>query len=209
MNIEYEIMEIKRALSGMIRLGSVKEVQADPPRVKVAIGKMVTDWRRWMEEAAGEDTTWDPPSEGEQVLALSPFGDFEQAVILRGLNQTAHPAPETDLDKALRKFGDGSLMEYDRASHTLTLEIKGPVHVTAEGDVTVTTKGNADVTADGDVNVTSKGKATVKADGGIDLNGDGSGAVMGCVVGGPAGTKCPLTGQGHFDESVTVSATKG
>lgn len=205
MDIGYEIAELKRIMGSLIRLGTVAAVQADPPRVKVAIGDLTTAWRPWMEEAAGTDTTWDPPSDGEQVLVLSPFGDLAQAVILRGLNQTANPAPETSLDKVVRKFGDGSLVEYNRKTHTLSLDIKGPVNLTATGDVTVITKGKAYITADGDASITTKGKATVKANGGIDNSGDGSTALMGSVNG---HCICPLTGKPHLHVSSTVRSSK-
>ncbi|VFQ44384.1 phage baseplate assembly protein V [Desulfoluna butyratoxydans] len=188
-DLHYEIAEIKRQLASFIRLGTVAAVQTSPPRVKVAVGDLTTGWRPWMEQAAGVDTTWDPPSEGEQVVLLSPFGDMNQGVVLRGLNQAAHPAPETSLDKVTRQFGDGSFSVYDRASHTLTLDIKGPVNVTAQGNV----------------DVTSQGKATVKASGGIDLSGDGSEGLKGAING---HCLCPLTGQPHMHISATVRSSK-
>lgn len=91
----YLLSELDRRLKQMIRIGVVHAVDTAAAKVQVRIGQNTTDWRPWL-AAAGTIKTWNPPAVGEQVLVLSPGGDFEQSVIVPSLYYTAFKAPSSD-----------------------------------------------------------------------------------------------------------------
>jgi len=76
-------------------------------------------------------------------------------VFLAGLYQDAHPAPVSTKDKDHTIYPDGSTVDYDSGSNTLT------VTVAASGNVIVNCK-HATVNADNDVTVNTE-QATVNA----------------------------------------------
>jgi len=83
-----------RLLRNLLRYGVVAQVQARPPRVRVAIGELTTDWLRWFNLRAGDVKSAWQPSAGEQCLVLSPGGHLEAGSVLLGLNSDEQPAPE-------------------------------------------------------------------------------------------------------------------
>ena len=74
------LAELARLIENLIRLGTVAEVQVEPPRVRVKTGNVTTAWRPWFALRAGEDREWDPPTVGEQVILFSPSGNLAQGV---------------------------------------------------------------------------------------------------------------------------------
>jgi phage baseplate assembly protein V len=129
---DWALSEHERVLANLIRLGTVSEVDAATARVKVQIGDDVeTDLVHWAASRAGSTRKWSCPSVGEQVLVFCPFGDLAQAIPALSLYQDAHPAPSGEANVERVAFPDGSLVEYDSASHTLT------VSVSAAGNVIV------------------------------------------------------------------------
>jgi phage baseplate assembly protein V len=127
----YELSEAQRALAGLIRFGVVMEVDVAASRVRVRTGGLESDWLPWLTARAGKTRTWSAPTVGEQGLVLSPGGDPAQGVFLAGLYQDAHPAPAASADHEHISYPDGSSVDYDSASNTLT------VNVAAAGNVIV------------------------------------------------------------------------
>lgn len=131
--------ELNRLLLNLIRKGTVIAVDHAAEKCRVATGDLETNWIRWISLAAGTTLDWNPPTVDEQVLVLCPGGDPAEAVVLRGLNSPAAPAPSHSPDTHTRKYPDGAVIEYDHVQHTLTVTLPadGEVVLIAPGSVTV------------------------------------------------------------------------
>lgn len=153
----------------LIRIGRVESVDLAQARCTVSVDELVTGPILWMESRAGATRSWSPPSEGEQVLLICPYGELAGAIALRGLLSDSYPAAGSSLEEVIL-FSDGARIAYDPESHTLTATLPGgsTVNLTADqvnisGDVAI--DGNLSV--DGDTSCTG----TVTAD--EDVIGDG------------------------------------
>ena len=86
---------------------------------------VLTGWLPLWTRMAGEDRDWRPPSEGEQVVLLSPFGELASAFILPGLNARSFPAPDVLGAKHVIEYRDGARLEYDAEESTLAFALPG------------------------------------------------------------------------------------
>jgi phage baseplate assembly protein V len=85
------------------------------------------------------------PDVGEHVVCIFlPTGNAE-GFVLGAIYSREDQPPAASADKRMVRFEDGTSVEYDRASHTLTINAVGPVNIVAAGNVNVT----GDVIADG------------------------------------------------------------
>jgi phage baseplate assembly protein V len=125
------------------------------PQVRCTVGKIKTNWLSLGHQRMGAVKDWNPPSQGEQVVLLSPSGDLSQAVIIASLSSTANAAPDTDPKKPKRTYPDGAVIEYDYQTHKLsailpegaTFELKSDGGLKITGDITLDGK----LTATGDI----------------------------------------------------------
>lgn len=154
-DIHYRITELERRVANMLQVGTIAEVDHGKARASVSLGDLTTALLPWLTTRAMGDRTWWAPEPGEQVLVLSPSGDPAQAVILPALYQIAALAPAGSGDIARMIFDDETSVEYDRASHTLTLDIKGDTIVNASGNITAHAKQSISATADVAMNITT------------------------------------------------------
>lgn len=123
---DYSLGELSRQIANLIRVGEVTELDfADPeaPRVRVEVSGFPSDWLPWSAARAGATRKWSPPSVGEQVIIVAPYGDLGQAMIIGSLFSAATPAPDTSATSETIEYPDGSTVRYDSASHTLTVTI--------------------------------------------------------------------------------------
>ena len=151
--------DINRRLESLIRYGTVAEVQAKPPRVRIKVGQLKTTWVRWVALRAATTSDWCPPVPGEQCVLLSPSGDMASAVALLGLASDEYPLPSDNLDEWVRRFPDGAVVRYHHGNSALTVTgiktatVQAAEHVTVDCPQTTFTG-----------NVTIKGKLTVLGD---------------------------------------------
>lgn len=124
--------DLDRRMANMVRYGTVEEVDYPNKRIRVKSGKNTTAWLPWSVGRAGAGKRrWDAPEVGEQVVMLCPSGDLRQACVLPGVYRDAHDAPVTDVNKDHVTYGDGTTMEYDRSSHTVSINL-GPTSLVAD-----------------------------------------------------------------------------
>ena len=117
---ELALPELERRSANQVRYGTVLSVDYANARVRIKSGELETAWLPWSTgRASPAKRRWDPPEVGEQVVMLAPTGDLRQAVVLTGVFQTSAAAPNASPDKDTTVYGDGTVVEYDRASHTL------------------------------------------------------------------------------------------
>ena len=77
----------------------------------------------WSKSRAGADRSWNGGySKGEQVLVLSPSGDLSQGVIAFAISQDAFPNAG-DGENPKHIYADGTVVEYNKASHTLNIDL--------------------------------------------------------------------------------------
>lgn len=123
--MSYALAQMDRILANLVRFGRIHAVDLDAGTATVDFdGELVSDLE-WAKDRAGEDRSWNGGySKGEQVLVLSPSGDLSQGVIAFSLSQSAFPnAGTTENPKHI--YADGTVVEYDKASHTLNIDLSG------------------------------------------------------------------------------------
>lgn len=141
-------------VSNLVDIGIVEAVRYEPiPLARVRIGERITGWFRMGTARAGGDKTWSVYEVGEEVLVVSIQGRMQHGVIVCALNNGAHPAPASSPDVHRVTFGNGAVVDHDRASGALSVSAKGPITVNTDGPVTVSAP-SVSITAPGDVTIT-------------------------------------------------------
>lgn len=184
--MSYELGEISRQLAAMMRIGRVSELDESSARVKVKSGAITTDWLPWAAARAGTTRSTSMPTVGEQVMVFSPFGDSSQGVVGFSLYQDSSPAASTSKDIEATDYPDGSRVEYNSASNTLTVTVSG------SGNVVINCK-----------------QATVNAETSITLNTPESKCTGNLLVEGQLEYKQGLTGTGGAQITGDFAATGG
>lgn len=154
----YRLTEVERRLANILRSGRVHSVDYANYRCRVQIGTLLTDPLPFIAQRAGEDTTWNPPSVGEGVIVLSPFGELNNGFVLTGVFTDQKPPNTTDEFTVRTEFEDGTSIAYDKASHSLLINAPS-----AGSSLTVNIVGNATLNTTGNVLVEAEGNATVSA----------------------------------------------
>lgn len=127
--------DMERRTANMVRFGKITAIDYAARRVRVQSGEITTAWLPWAGgRAAAGKRTWDAPEVGEQVIVLSPTGDLRQAGVIPGFYQDAYDAPSSDPNKDKTEYGDGTVVEYDRGTHTLLAQINSTT-ITANRDM--------------------------------------------------------------------------
>ena len=116
-----DIAELSRLLENLIRVGTIHSVDHAKKRVRVQSGRLVTGWLRWMERRAGETTTWDPPTIGEQCVILSPSGVPEQGLVIYGAPSDEIDTPSHNPVEHVIRYPDGATFTYDHSASRLTV----------------------------------------------------------------------------------------
>ena len=124
-----ELSEMNRQLNNVVRIGVIKQVDTANSRAKVAVAGCTTDWLPWGTTRAGKRRDWSPPVIGEQVLLFAPYGDLGQAVIGPSIFQDDYAAPAASPDQETTVYPDGTTVDYNSASNTLTITVAGAGNV--------------------------------------------------------------------------------
>lgn len=89
-----------------------------------------------LQSFAGVDKAFFVPKVGDAVAILIDDGGVDGVIL--GANYSKQvPPPVTDAAKHHATFEDGTTIEYDKGSSTLTINCVGPVDVVATGTVTI------------------------------------------------------------------------
>lgn len=170
MSDDYELGEIQRLISNLVRVGKITALDEANARVKVSMGGLSSAWLPWGTGRAGTTRKVSMPTVGEQVVVFSPHGDTAQAIVGFSLFQADHPSPSNTKYKETTIYPDGSTVEYNNASNTLTVTIAG------SGNVVINCK-NATVNADTKVMLTTplvECSQDLKVDGNLTVTGNTS-----------------------------------
>lgn len=170
--MSFEIAELNRQFNNFARIGTVHSVDYEQNTARVEFGTVVTDYLPWLTTRAAGNRTYNSLEIGEQVFVITPPGQ-SLGVIVGVLNQTAHPAPDHSSDIQKTIYKDGSVIEYDRAKHVLTADVKGDVKVLATESVSVDATKNIVANAGADITATAS-NVTVKANSAVTITGGSS-----------------------------------
>lgn len=186
---DYELGELNRQMANLVRVGKIVELDEANARVKVSTAGLTTDWLPWGAARAGKTRQWSPPQVDEQVIIASPYGDMGQAVVIGSLYQDDSPAPAASKDQETTVYPDGSTVDYNSATNTLTVTVAETGNVVinckvatvnAETSVTMNTPlthCTGDLVVDGALTysggmVGSGGAATAVINGNVQVNGN-------------------------------------
>jgi len=180
--LTYAATDTDRRLANVIQIGRVKAVDAATGLAQVDLDGPDTDWIPWTTLRAGGDRTWWAPEVGEQVLIAAPSGELGNAVIIGSLYQDAHPEPASALTVHKTIYADGTVVKYDRASHTLLADL-GDSQIKVDRSEVLLQVGSVkiSVTASG---ITLVGNLTIDGTGGgtATVNMDGNFAITGTTL---------------------------
>ncbi|MCB1498596.1 MAG: phage baseplate assembly protein V [Bauldia sp.] len=105
------IAELERRFSGMMRHGTVEEVDPGKHRIRLKFGTDVegkpflSPWIPYA-QMAGALRVHIPPSVGQQFTLMAPAGDWQQAVALPFTWSNQNPSPSNAGDENVLTFGD-------------------------------------------------------------------------------------------------------
>lgn len=142
-----ELSELNRQVNNVVRIGTIRELDLANARARVSVAGCVTDWLPWGTNRAGKRRDWSPPVIGEQVVLFAPYGDLGQAVIGPSIFQDDHAAPAASADQETTIYPDGTTVDYNSASNTLTITVAGAGNVIINCKV-ATVKAETSVTLD-------------------------------------------------------------
>jgi phage baseplate assembly protein V len=213
--VEQRLRDLERRITRLIQFGTVKEVDYPNKLVRVSIGKRDSAWLRFTTQRAGDDRTWWPPTEGEQVLVFAPNGNVLSAVIGDSLYQQEHDAPADKGTVRRTLMSDGAEWLYDTEAKKLTINLPGDAEINIGGNANVTVSGDATFQVSGNATATVHGNAELDAGGNVSVVADGEATVdapqikmnggTGCIT---QESICHFTGTPHGDGSATVKAGK-
>jgi phage baseplate assembly protein gpV len=111
------VAELERRFAGVLRHGTVAEVDPERQRVRLDLGpvhgaggRFLSPWVPYA-QFSGALRVHTPPTVGQQLTAMSPSGDFQQAVALPLTHHSGNPSPS--------KAGDENVMTYGNVRMTL------------------------------------------------------------------------------------------
>ena len=114
------VVETRRQLNNLLRIGTVSEVDLPRARCRVKSDGNLTGWLPWLSSSAGQVRSWHAPSPGEQVLLLALSGELTTAFVLPGIFSDAFPPPSASQDAVCWQFPDGAQIAYEPQSGALT-----------------------------------------------------------------------------------------
>lgn len=211
LNNDEAVNGLDTLVSNLIRVGVVSAVIPADMTARVIFGDQENtvsyDMQVLTRNSAKNKDYW-LPDVGEEVVCLFLPSGIEAGFILGAYYPASVARPETSPDVRTVHFADGSVVQYDRAAHKLTVIVEsGDVEVRATNTVTVqctsaTVKANSSITLDtpitsctgnlsvaGSMSVAGAGGGTSSITGGLNVN---SGDVKADNI--------SLKGHGHIEQ---------
>ena len=151
------VAELERRFAGVLRHGTVAEVDPERQRVRLdlgpahgAEGRFLSPWVPYA-QFSGALRVHTPPTVGQQLTAMSPSGDFQQAVALPLTHHSGNPSPS--------KAGDENVVTYGNVRMTLAddlvrVDVGGTLFELTSAKVTLSTGGSSIEMTDAGVKIT-------------------------------------------------------
>ena len=151
------VAELERRFAGVLRHGTVAEVDPERQRVRLdlgpvhgAEGRFLSPWVPYA-QFSGALRVHTPPTVGQQLTAMSPSGDFQQAVALPLTHHSGNPSPS--------KAGDENVVTYGNVRMTLAndlvrVDVGGTLFELSSAKVTLSTGDSSIEMTDAGVKIT-------------------------------------------------------
>jgi phage baseplate assembly protein V len=187
------------------KIGTICEVDKENRSLaKAMICGRTTDLLPVMQNANSFKRSFSPIRIGEQVLVLSPNGDANGGIILRGIFNTSCKEPTGASDTTeVTEYEDGTIISYDTLSKELKVDSSDKITIicksaTVNADtvsITATTTNTGDVSIIGNLTVTGAiaGSGGLSVSGGTGANVTGNINVSGAI----SDSKGDLTSHTH------------
>lgn len=146
-----------------IVFGLVENIEYKPLRIQAVLpdmGDILSPWALVLAARSQGAKTYDPPVKGEQV-ALLLSDNNETAICLGSVMSDIDNSPADD-HRYIKKFDDGTCIEYDSAASLLDISAVGSIQIVCDGDFNLTAASatiNAPTTINGDTTI--NGIATI------------------------------------------------
>lgn len=135
-------------IKNLFRIGTVSAIDEDNELVRVAFDDLDDTVSAWLQVAVQgaykDDDHWLPDIDEQVCCLFMPTGHAE-GYVLFSVRDKNHPPKAGKVGRRYVRFADGSYVEHDRTTSTMTIVCTGPVNIIAAGNVNVT----GDVVADG------------------------------------------------------------
>jgi phage baseplate assembly protein gpV len=151
------VAELERRFAGFLRHGTVAEVDPERQRVRLDLGpahgaggRFLSPWVPYA-QFSGALRVHTPPTVGQQLTAMSPSGDFQQAVALPLTHHSGNPSPS--------KAGDENVVTYGNVRMTLAddlvrVDVGGTLFELISAKITLSTGGSSIEMTDAGVKIT-------------------------------------------------------
>lgn len=145
------VADLERRFSGMMRHGTVAEVDPEQQRVRLdfgpahgAEGRFLSPWVPYA-QFSGALKVHTPPTVGQQLTAMSPTGDFQQAVAIPLTHSSQNPSPSGAGDQNVVTYGNVTMTLADDLVQAevggLTFKLTGSAAEVSVGGVTFKVSG--------------------------------------------------------------------
>jgi phage baseplate assembly protein gpV len=150
------VAELERRFAGVMRHGTVAEVDPERQRVRLDMGpahggegRFLSPWVPYA-QFSGALRVHTPPTVGQQLTAMSPSGDFQQAVALPLTHHTGNPSPSTAGDENVVTYGNVSMT---LADDLVRVDVGGTLFELTSAKITLSTGGSSIEMTDAGVKV--------------------------------------------------------
>ena len=106
------VTDLERRVAGVMRHGSVAEVDPERQRIRLDFGqthggqgRFLSPWLPYA-QFSGALRVHTPPTVGQQFTVMSPTGDFQQAVAVPMTHHAGNPSPSTAGDENVITYGN-------------------------------------------------------------------------------------------------------
>lgn len=139
----------------MLRFGVVTHIDETKAQVRVQfqdIDNVISYWLPVLKQKTLKDKQYWMPDIGEHVACVIDE-HAEEGIVLGAIYSDADAVPVGSRDKYHVKFNDGTVIEYDRAAHKLTADVKGDINVKVTGRAHINCKGQIYVKSETNITI--------------------------------------------------------
>lgn len=135
--MELEYLEgLQKKVDNLIQIGTITEVHPENALARVTLLNRVTQFLPVLSTANSFKKHYIPPKVNEQVLVVSPYGNFNHGFILRGIfNKKCKE--NVEIDTEIIEYSDGTKIRYDSKNSKLELDLKKDISINVNGGLAI------------------------------------------------------------------------
>ena len=135
-----EIDNLKSFLNRMIALGKVVNIDEEKALVRVELGEhdnVPSYWLPVLHHKTQHDKEYWLPDIDEFVLCLFFPPSFTRGVVIGAIYTEEDRPPANSRDKWVKRFKDGTVLEYDRKERKLYIRSVGDIEIVSDTHITI------------------------------------------------------------------------